>query len=244
MLKFQFLGINGSMQERGGGNTSLLFWGENGCIAVDVSCNIAEIVKADVDAVILTHEHIDHIYGLPSLIHQMWLSGRKRNLQIYTTEPMRDFVNGLIDLFQLRSKNKMFEIRVCAEKEFQVGTMTVSVFGTDHTDMSIGVFVEEGGRTVVYTSDTRPIQAKNLDLKQADVLIHEASGLQEEEEELVRKGHSSAFDAGSLARQWDVKRLYLCHLPDKKDMQKQILEQALAVFPNAEIPTLLTPYLL
>ena len=77
MLNFMFLGTNGSMQGDEG-NTSLLFKGSRGTVLVDASCGLGRAVAADVDAVVLTHEHIDHVYGLPSLIHQLWLSGHLR----------------------------------------------------------------------------------------------------------------------------------------------------------------------
>ena len=74
MIEFRFLGANGSCQDADSGNTALLLNGTDGAVCVDLSCNIAAAVDADVDAVILTHEHIDHIYALPSLVHQLWLS--------------------------------------------------------------------------------------------------------------------------------------------------------------------------
>ena len=70
MIEFCFLGINGSCQELSGGNTSLLVKGREGCVAVDVSCKLAAMVEAEPDVVVLTHEHIDHVYGLPSFLHQ------------------------------------------------------------------------------------------------------------------------------------------------------------------------------
>ena len=83
MLSVSFLGINGSLVDRDGGNTSLLFRSPDLKILVDVSGNIAEAVDADIDSVIITHEHIDHVYGLVSLLHQLWLSGRERKLSVY-----------------------------------------------------------------------------------------------------------------------------------------------------------------
>ena len=48
---------------------------------------------------LLTHEHIDHVYALPSLLHHLWLGGRAKALDIYIPEGMEPLVNGLIDLF-------------------------------------------------------------------------------------------------------------------------------------------------
>ena len=83
MLSVSFLGINGSLVDRDGGNTSLLLRSPDLKNLVDVSGNIAEAVDADIDSVIITHEHIDHVYGFVSLLHQLWLSGRERKLTVY-----------------------------------------------------------------------------------------------------------------------------------------------------------------
>ena len=144
MLKLIFLGVNGSLQDTDSGNTSLLLMGRKGSLAVDLSCNIGTLVNAGVDAVILTHEYIDHVYGLPSLLHQMWIAGRRKALDIYVPKGLEGLADGLIQLFGIREKKNMFEIRMHTEPVFSVGTMKVTTFPTDHTKMSIGVVVEEG----------------------------------------------------------------------------------------------------
>ena len=144
MLKLIFLGVNGSLQDTDSGNTSLLLMGRKGSLAVDLSCNIGTLVNAGVDAVILTHEHIDHVYGLPSLLHQMWIAGRRKALDIYVPKGLEGLADGLIQLFGIREKKNMFAIRMHTEPVFCVGTMKVTTFPTDHTEVSIGVVVEEG----------------------------------------------------------------------------------------------------
>lgn len=239
MLNFKFLGINGSLQELDGGNTSLLVRGEEGAVAVDVSCHLAAVTEADVDAVILTHEHIDHVYGLPSLLHQMWIGGREKPLDLYIPKGMEPLVNGQIDLFGLREKNRMFEIRIHTEEEFFIGSMCITSFSTDHTKLSRGIMVEEGKWKLAYTCDTRPIGNAPSVMSGAQVLIHEASGLSAEEETLIKKGHSSGRDAGKLAQELGVKTLYLCHLPDEEDGKEGILREAREVFPETYIPEVL-----
>ena len=88
------------------------------------------------------HEHIDHVYALPSLLHHLWLGGRAKALDIYIPEGMEPLVNGLIDLFGIRTKSNMFEIRIHTEAAFDIGALHVTEFPTDHTDTSIGIVVE------------------------------------------------------------------------------------------------------
>ena len=226
---------------------------------MDLSCNLAAVVNAGVDAVILTHEHIDHVYGLPSLLHQMWIAGRGKALNIYVPQGLEQLADGLIHLFGLREKKNMFEIRLRTEPVFCVGTMKVTTFPTDHTEMSIGVVIEDGMEgsmgdgmedtiedvmkdvrsKLVYTCDTRPLRDIPSFMEGAQVLIHEASGLSKEEEALLRKGHSSGADAGKMARELGVDKLYLCHLPRGEEAKSQILREAKMVFGESFIPEVL-----
>lgn len=212
MIKFKFLGANGSCQDAQSGNTSVLFYDEGGAFCVDLSCNMAEVVDARVNAVVLTHEHIDHVYALPSLLHQLWLTGREEPLDIYIPDGLQGIANGLIDLFNIRSKKGIFPITIRTDREFTVGKMQVRTFRTDHTATSIGIVVDDGEKKLVYTCDSRPIRNIPDVMCGADVLIHETSGLRENEETLVKKGHSSGADAAELAAALHVRTLYLCHL--------------------------------
>ena len=78
------------------------------------------LVNAGVDAVILTHEHIDHVYGLPSLLHQMWIAGRRKALDIYVPKGLEGLADGLIQLFGIREKKNMFEIRTVSYTHLDV----------------------------------------------------------------------------------------------------------------------------
>ena len=138
MLSVSFLGINGSLVDRDGGNTSLLLRSPDLKILVDVSGNIAEAVDADIDSVIITHEHIDHVYGLVSLLHQLWLSGRERKLTVYGHEIILPLLESLVKLFSLREKKNFFPLTIEKAEDFRKGGTEVSFFPTDHTSSSFG----------------------------------------------------------------------------------------------------------
>ncbi len=242
MIEFRFLGANGSCQDADSGNTALLLNGTDGAVCVDLSCNIAAAVDADVDAVILTHEHIDHIYALPSLVHQLWLSGRTRALDIFVPAGMEELPETLMSVFGIRKKSGMFDIRISAPDHFRIGTLAISLFKTDHTHTSVGVIVQEGCDKLLYTCDTRPIQTVSEEMRGTNVLIHEASGSAADRVLLTKKGHSSAADAARLAEWLHVQRLYLCHLPRGIQQKNELLGEALQIFPNTFLPAILKAY--
>lgn len=236
MIRFMFLGANGSAQERGSGNSSILISGGGAAICVDLSVNLAAAVEADVDAVFLTHEHIDHVYGLPSLLHQLWIRGRRRPLEIFVPAGMEPLANGLVDLFGLRAKKGIFDIEVLSSATAQVGGLRVSSFPVDHSRFSIGLVAEEGRTRLCYTSDCRPMEAVPALAEGCGTLIHEASGASVDEEALVLRGHSSGLDAGRMARRLGARELFLCHLPLGDEAKSSVLEEARTVFPATFLP--------
>ena len=68
------------------------------------------------------------------------------------------------------------------------------------------------GRTVVYTGDTRPSGDVEEAARGADLLIHDATFGDEEEDRARETGHATARQAGRLARKAGARELVLTHL--------------------------------
>jgi ribonuclease Z len=87
------------------------------------------------------------------------------------------------------------------------------------------------GRKVSITGDTRPCAATALAARGADVLVHEATFGDDEADRAVETKHSTAREAGRIAREAGVGRLVLTHLSTRYDHAWQTLaEQARAEF--------------
>lgn len=72
--------------------------------------------------------------------------------------------------------------------------------------------VAAGGVTIAVSADTRPCPALVEYAAGADLLIHEAYGLDTLAAEAHRFGHATAADAGRAAHAAGVRRLVLTHV--------------------------------
>ena len=111
-----FLGYANSVQHIDSGNVSICVSSSNFNLLIDVSgAPIMEMKKAHVDPmclsmILLTHSHIDHMYALPSLIHQLWLMGKRDPLIILSNEETIKVAKQLCEAFSLSQKKGMFTI--------------------------------------------------------------------------------------------------------------------------------------
>ena len=71
------------------------------------------------------------------------------------------------------------------------------------------------GRTVAYTGDTRPIGATVEAAADADLLIHDATSLDDRRERAGETGHSTAVQAAEIANRANAKRLALTHVSSR-----------------------------
>jgi ribonuclease Z len=91
------------------------------------------------------------------------------------------------------------------------------------------------GRKVVLSGDTAPCDIVRVAAHQADLLIHEATFLDEEAERALQTGHSTALQAAELARDAEVRMLALTHVSTRY-AGFEVRDEARAVFERTELP--------
>jgi ribonuclease Z len=225
-MPFQFFGTSGAIPSSARDNTALAFYSADDVVLVDCSGSpYQKILKAGlnpmhVSSLIVTHRHVDHLYGLPSLAHNMGLAGRRATLHVHALRETMPFLRGFMDLFPLEEKMpyriELHEIPpkeghlVLEAKGFRVLSSPVK-----HGAPNVGLRVEfdspqERG-VVVYSGDTSPCPSLITLARAADILIHEATFLHSEAARAASDGHTTGYQAGEVAAQAGVKRLILCH---------------------------------
>ncbi|MGH3009519.1 MAG: ribonuclease Z [Gaiellaceae bacterium] len=91
------------------------------------------------------------------------------------------------------------------------------------------------GRRLVITGDTAPSPAVVEAAHGADLLVHEASFLSEEQERARETKHSTAAEAAEVARLAQVRLLALTHV-SARYFGPELAEEAKTVFPDTVVP--------
>jgi len=188
----------------------------------------------NVQGVIITHFHPDHVYGLPAYLMGLYLLSLKRGhpwqgpLHIYARAEVLGLLQAMIGLYQIQNWTEMFRVvyhvilsdlgaSVAADQDF-----VISSAPTHHSIPSLALrFVQkESGHGFVYSSDTSPCPEVESLAWGAVLLFHEASG--------AGYGHTDAADAGSLAARAGVEHLVLIHYPP--DRKAHLMAQAQSTF--------------
>jgi ribonuclease Z len=157
-------------------------------------------------AILLTHEHFDHISGLYSLVNFLTLLGRKERLPITTPCPsvrirtlfhpplMYYSPEFLIPILELSGGD---ETRIEA---FQVRAFEVSHAGTNSLGYSV---LDDEGHKVVISGDTRLCPSLEREVVGADIAVLESTYEDEDRDVAHEYGHMTKGEArvvGSKAK--------------------------------------------
>ncbi len=172
----------------------------------------------NVQGVILTHFHPDHVYGLPAYVLGLFLLALEvddhvwtRPVPIYARPEVLERVRALLALFADQEWFNTLPLtyhevapevgaRVAEDDDF-----VITAAPGEHSVPSLALrFAARGlDRTFVYSSDTQLSAVVETLASGADLLFHEATG--------SGQGHTSAMAAGELAARAGVAQLGLIH---------------------------------
>jgi len=232
MTKLIFLGTSNAIPDEEHENTHMLLTGWQRAVLIDcVSSPMVRLWKAGLDSslltdLILTHFHPDHVSGVPQLLMNMWLLEHQHPLDIYGPQHTLDRIESLMGLYGWSEWPSFFPVTfhrlpleemtpVLACEEFRILSSPVQ-----HFIPTIGLRIEllRSGKVLAYSCDTEPCSQVVRLAAGADVLIHEATG--------ALSGHSSAEQAGEIARQAEAGSLYLIHYPNGQFATSDLVAEA------------------
>ena len=232
MTKLIILGASNAISSADSENTHMVLVGEKLKVLIDCVSNpihrLARVGVNDMDLtdLILTHFHPDHVSGVPLLLMDMWLRGRKKPINIYGLHYTLDRMEQLMSMYSWESWPNFFPVafhRLPASENtplIDCEEFTITSSPVRHMIPTIGLRFEfkVNQKILAYSCDTEPCVEVVRMADGADVLIHEASG--------ASMGHSSAEQAGRIAAQAEVGKLYLIHYPTGEYANDNLIDEA------------------
>ncbi len=226
-----FLGTSAAIPDLDHENTALTLRDGEGVIMIDCSgsplprLQRAGIDQAEVSDIILTHFHPDHVGGLPLLLMNMWLMGRSQPLRIYGLHHCLERVEDMMGFFHWENWPGFFPVAFHRLPE-QEGVIVLERAGLQilaspvkHVIPTLGLrCLRQGKPLFAYSCDTEPCAAVVKLAEGSPILIHEATG--------EGVGHSSAAQAGEIARESGVKTLFLVHYQVGELNEEQLVKEA------------------
>lgn len=176
----------------------------------------------DVDGVLLTHLHSDHVVGFPDLWLTGWLvaPGRARPLQVWGPPGTAEMISHLERAFEFDIRFRQSDDRASPEGVRIVATdieeglvlerggVRITAFEVDHAPVApaFGYRIDHAGRSVVLSGDTRVSESLVRHAQGVDLLIHEVvapetflrAGVNPERTRSVVEHHVTPEQAGEI----------------------------------------------
>jgi ribonuclease Z len=209
----------------------------------------AEVDPASVGHVFLSHRHLDHAGGLEPLLMSVFYQTFRAaqpppRVRLYALPGTAAAVRASHAAADA-SGERVFGERLAwvtpaggVPVEADAGAR-LTLVPVDHLPPggeAAGCVLDVDGARVVYSGDTRPCDALVEAARGADLLVHEAGGLDARAELLHRVGHSTAADAGRVAARAGVRALALFHTPAAQWVEPaDLLAEARRHAPGVEV---------
>jgi ribonuclease Z len=213
----------------------------------------------ELDAVLLTHLHSDHLVDLFQLIVSSWHQGRDRPQRVFGPPGTRAYVDGLMALWRSELEQRMAHERRPSTAALEVevteivpsatpcqvltlGELRVEAFEVDHRPVrhAFGFAFETPEARLVLSGDTRACTAVIEAARGADLLVHEVfvhrelpvtPGVRSAETVAnVASYHTLSSEVGKVAAEAGVGCLALTHFVPPACDRKALLAEVAADF--------------
>lgn len=166
-------------------------------VAVDLGCSALNVLArtgidpVEINYVIVTHEHYDHICGVPHLFFLKTFGGTPRLVMAGTPEALDSISRIVSNIKGERSVSISFR---AVDELSRIG-VKATLFEALHTVPALSLSLEYSGVKVVVSGDTRPTSQFKAAASGAALAVHEATMPPGEYARAELKGHSTVDQA-------------------------------------------------
>lgn len=241
MAILHLLGTGAAVSDANRSTTMLAIENSESLIVIDCGGDVVQkllLSGANIDnlkALIVTHEHADHISGFPLFMERMWLLGRREPVPVYGIKEAISQAKRMHETFDTsdwpgypeidwRELDKTENSLLLSDNNWEIhtsaGTHGVPVIG-------LRILNKQSANVVSYSCDTEYSESIVSLAEGSHILVHEASG--------PLSGHSTAADAARAAAKSKSKRLLLVHVPPKELLSNEVIAEARQIFANLDV---------
>ncbi|MEN2767696.1 MBL fold metallo-hydrolase [Ornithinibacillus xuwenensis] len=228
-MKLTVIGYWGGYPAPDSATSSYLIEKDGFSLLVDAgSGSISKLQKykniMEIDAVILSHYHHDHIADIGVLQYawlvQSYLVENKDILPIYGHTEDRVGFEKLTHEF---TEGIAYE----PNETLSIGPFTINFLKTKHPVPCYGMRITDGENVIVYTADTSYLEEWIEFSKNADLLITDSNFYANQDGSAA--GHMTSREGGTIAEAANVGELILSHLPQYGN-REELITQASDVY--------------
>ena len=251
-MRIKFWGVRGSIPTPGkkfakfGGNTSCVeLHVDNKIIVFDMGSGLVNLgdhlLKKNIKKfdILLSHFHYDHTCGLPFFkpafnkdfqftIRSGIEKTRNKTLEVLKKQISSPSFPITVNEFSAKIKYCDFKIG----KDFYINKIRVKTVQLNHPNGAVGYRVEHNKKSICYITDhEHNIKKRNRNLldflKNADVLIYDSTYDDKHFKNYIGWGHSTWQEATRLAKECNIKKLFIYHHnPENDDNKMKFIESA------------------
>jgi ribonuclease BN (tRNA processing enzyme) len=227
-MRLTVLGRSPASPNPGEACAGYLVEGDGSRVLVDIGPGVvAQLVNRhhpdDLDAVVVSHMHADHMLDLVTLryVYPWRALPADQRLRVVmppgSADQMLDLARGVGNARHFEDCFRLSEHD--GSTAFACGNLSLAPIETQHYIPCWGFRIESHGRRLSYTADTAPCAGLSDLADRADLLLSEATlrTLEEDAAAPEPRGHLLPAEAGTAARDGGSRRLMLTHLPVNGD---------------------------
>ena len=223
-MDLTFLGTGSAMPTGHRAQSGLLLAREGDSLLVDCGSGVlGALPRTDVgyealDALLLTHHHLDHVADALPLLKARWLAGADP-LAVVGPPGTRALLDDLVATFDYLEGRVAYEVREVGPGSFDVGGFSVEARRTEHSTECYAYRVADPAGDVAVSGDTAASATVAAFADGAAVLVHDCSF----PDDVDVDNHPTPSALGGVLAGNDYGQVYLTHLYPVADAAREAL---------------------